>query len=63
MHLQENTPGQREWVIADLTVKCQQATQHLETLRAEKRSSVLDAQLGNEEARRRLTKINAETPV
>jgi hypothetical protein len=61
MQLQQSTPAQWESVIADLSVKCQHATQQLETLRAEKRSLVLDALLGNEEARRRLTKINVDT--
>jgi hypothetical protein len=47
-------------VIAQLTTKQQQANQHIERLRAEKRSLALEAALGSEPAKKKLDKINAE---
>jgi chromosome segregation ATPase len=60
MQLQENTPAQWATVIADLAAKRQSTLAHLEELCQEKKSLALDAAMGNEEARKRLQKVNAE---
>jgi len=60
MQLQETTTVQWESVIADLTAKRQSALTQLEQLRAEKRTLALDAAMGNEEAKHRLSEVNAE---
>jgi len=60
MQLTENTPAQWETVIADLTAKRQSTLQHLEQLRAERKTLALDASLGDEAATKRLKTLNAD---
>jgi len=60
MSLEENTSTEWVLVIADLTANRQTTLQHPEKLRAEKRSLALDAAMGNEEARKRISKIKAD---
>lgn len=56
----ENTPTQWDSVVADLAAKRQSTESRLKELRAEKRSLALDAAMGSDDARKRLSKINTD---
>jgi hypothetical protein len=60
MQTVENTPDGWSGVITELESKHASAMTHIEQLRQQKHELALDASLGSEEARKRLSKINGE---